>query len=97
MNDNVEISWCRPVFKLDPGCVQTLIEALFRLCVSLTQTLLQLLDGWWLDEHEDGVQVGISDLLDAFDLDVQHADLAVFLNVFYRFFAKTENEKDDEP
>jgi hypothetical protein len=95
VDDNIEVSWCQSVFELDSGGVETLHKTLFCLSVPLTQTLFQFFDGWRLDEHKDGVQVRISDLFDAFDLNVQNTHLSVLLNIFYGFFAKTKKRKFD--
>lgn len=88
MNDHVEIAGRGAIVELNLGRVQTLLQTLLVLRVSLSQALLQLLDGWRLDEHEDRVEMGIPDLLHSFDLDVQDADLPVFLNVLDGFSAK---------
>jgi hypothetical protein len=92
VNDNVEVSGRESIFEFNLGCVQSFGETFFSFCVSFSQALFQLFDRWWLDEDENWVEMGISDLFYAFDFNVKDTNFSVFLNVFDGFFAKKRIE-----
>lgn len=80
VNDDVEVSWLETVLEFNLGCVQTLSEAFFRFGVSLAKSVFQFFDGWRLDEHENWIEMGVSDLFNAFDFNVQHANFSCSLH-----------------
>lgn len=92
VNDGVEVSWSSSVFELDLCRVQTLCESFLGLRVSFTQSILQLLDRWWLNKDQNRVEVRVSDLLNAFYLNIQHANLTVFLHILDCLFAKNKSQ-----
>jgi hypothetical protein len=88
VDDDVEVSFRQTVFEFNFGGVQAFLKTLLGFCVSVSQALFELFDGWWLDEHEDWIEMRISDLFDAFDFNVKYTNFALLLHVLDRFFAK---------
>lgn len=51
VDDGVKVAGRCSVSKFSSGCVQSLLKTFLGFCVSLSQALLQLFDGWRLNEY----------------------------------------------